>query len=108
MKRDVALYLSDIIENMNDASRFLADIEYDDFIRDKKTVNAVVRSIEVIGEATKHVPQSVREMRPGVCIEAVRSDVFFTAVTARIPHWQHQANSHPIKGACRPKAIIRD
>jgi uncharacterized protein with HEPN domain len=33
---------------------------YEQFIRDRKTLNAVVRSIEVIGEASKNIPESIR------------------------------------------------
>lgn len=37
-----------------------------EFVTDKKTSNAVLRSIEVIGEATKNVPDSVRARYPRV------------------------------------------
>lgn len=35
-------------------------MSYDDFAADKKTVNAVIRSLEVLGEATKHIPPAFR------------------------------------------------
>jgi uncharacterized protein with HEPN domain len=66
MKRDILLYLSDIIENIEDAENFISTLTYDEFVRDKKTVNAVVRSIEIIGEAAKHIPQEIRSHCPGV------------------------------------------
>ena len=34
------------------------------FNRDKKTVNATIRSIEVIGEAAKHIPQDIQARAP--------------------------------------------
>ncbi len=34
---------------------------FEDFAKDRKTINAVIRSIEVIGEATKKIPQSIRD-----------------------------------------------
>ena len=61
MKRDAVFYLADIIENMDDAVKFLAADTCDEFKKDKKTVNAVVRSIEIIGEAAKHVPAEIQE-----------------------------------------------
>jgi uncharacterized protein with HEPN domain len=64
MKRDVVFYLADIVENMDDAVDFIGAISYGDFIKDKKTVNAVVRSIEIIGEAAKHVPAGIQEKNP--------------------------------------------
>jgi uncharacterized protein with HEPN domain len=52
MKRKVALYVHDILQNMQDAEEFIQGLSYDQFAKDKKTFNAVVRAIEVIGEAT--------------------------------------------------------
>lgn len=66
MKRDIALYLSDIITNMNDAEQFIGSKLFDEFRSDKMAVNAVLRSLEVIGEATKNVPEEVRIRRPDV------------------------------------------
>lgn len=60
MTRSAALYVKDIIQNMVDAEEFIQGLSYEIFISDKKTFNAVVRSIEVIGEAVKSIPDSVR------------------------------------------------
>ena len=60
MTRFVALYVKDVIQNMLDAEEFIQGLSYEAFISDKKTFNAVVRSIEVIGEAVKNIPDSVR------------------------------------------------
>ncbi len=40
---------------------FTKGMKFEDFLRDKKTVNAVVRSLEIIGEATKKIPNGMRE-----------------------------------------------
>ena len=39
---------------------------YDEFVCDRKTVNAVVRSIEIIGEATKNIPESLKNKHPQI------------------------------------------
>ena len=53
MMRNLALYVKDIIQNMQDAEEFIQGLSYESFASDKKTFNAVVRAIEVIGEALK-------------------------------------------------------
>ena len=54
--RDIRDYLQDILEAITDIENFVANITYEEFVRDKKTLNAVVRSIEIIGEASKNLP----------------------------------------------------
>jgi len=66
MTRTVALYVKDIIQNMVDAEEFIQGFSYETFISDKKTFNAVVRSIEVIGEAVKNISDSVRSRYPDI------------------------------------------
>jgi uncharacterized protein with HEPN domain len=45
---------------MNDTVEFIEGMSYEQFISDKKTMKAVLRSVEVIGEATKNVPDDIR------------------------------------------------
>ena len=66
MKRDITLYLGDILQNIDDTQQFIANMTYEQFVEDKKTVNAVIRSIEVIGEASKHIPLDIRIKQPDV------------------------------------------
>jgi uncharacterized protein with HEPN domain len=66
MKRDILLYLSNIIENIDDAVNFISTLSFDEFVKDKKSVNAVIRSIEVIGEAAKHVTPEIRSKGPDI------------------------------------------
>jgi len=60
-KREYRDYLNDIYECINDIESFVKDMSYEEFLKDKKTINAVVRSIEIIGEATKHIPKSIKD-----------------------------------------------
>jgi uncharacterized protein with HEPN domain len=59
--RDYSLYLKDIVDALNSIEKFVAGMEYDDFIKDDKTSSAVIRKFEVIGEATKNIPDSMRK-----------------------------------------------
>lgn len=65
MKRDSSLYLKDIIENIELIEKFINEMSYNDFVNDEKTYYAVTRSID-IGEAVKHVPDSIRNKYPEV------------------------------------------
>ena len=41
-------------------------MSYEEFLRDKKTTNAVIRSLEVMGEAAKRIPEVIRENYPDI------------------------------------------
>lgn len=66
MKREIRDYLKDIIEAMDNAISFVNGMEYEDFVRDLKTAYAVVRSLEIIGEAAKKIPKRIREKQPQI------------------------------------------
>ena len=60
-ERDPRVYLADIVETAAKARRFADGLSREEFLQDEKSVFAVVRAIEVIGEAAKRVPRSLRE-----------------------------------------------
>jgi len=64
--RDLRDYINDLIESCEDILSFTKGMSYSDFAGDKKTVNAVIRSLEVIGEATKKLPISFRDNYPDI------------------------------------------
>jgi uncharacterized protein with HEPN domain len=51
--RDWRLYTDDIIESCGRIRRFIAGMTFEAFVADERTVDAVIRNIEVIGEAAK-------------------------------------------------------
>jgi uncharacterized protein with HEPN domain len=59
-KRVIEDYLQNILDSINAIEEFIADISVDDFKQDKKTIFAVIRAIEIIGEAVKNIPESLR------------------------------------------------
>jgi uncharacterized protein with HEPN domain len=59
-------YLEDILETIEKAVQFTEGLTYEQFVRDEKTLFAVIRALEIIGEATKHIPQSARDKHPGI------------------------------------------
>jgi uncharacterized protein with HEPN domain len=64
--RDFQVYVEDIIDAINNIEAYTKGLTYESFVSDKKTVDAVIRNFEIIGEATKHVPLSLRREYPQV------------------------------------------
>ncbi len=65
-ERDIRDFLKDIAENIDDAVQYVAGMTFEEFSLDRKTVKAVVRSFEVVGEAAKHIPQEFRDSYPDI------------------------------------------
>jgi uncharacterized protein with HEPN domain len=59
-------YLEDILDAATKVASFVASMTYEQFASDEKTVYAVIHCFEIIGEATKRVPQSVKDKYPKV------------------------------------------
>jgi uncharacterized protein with HEPN domain len=65
-KREFRDYINDIIEATNNIQKFVQDLDYDHFFHDKKTTYAVVRGLEIIGEASKNIPNDIKENYPDI------------------------------------------
>lgn len=66
MKKEFLDYIEDVVDAMAKAESFVQDLDYEDFAADAKTTFAVTRALEIIGEAVKKVPRSVRTRYPDV------------------------------------------
>ena len=66
MKREFLDYVDDVADAMRKTQGFTGGMNYEEFSKDEKTVFAVIRAIEVIGEAAKKIPLSVRKRYPDV------------------------------------------
>lgn len=53
--------LNDILSEINKIFKFIDKMTYTEFIKDEKTIYAVTRSLEIIGEATKNIPDDVKD-----------------------------------------------
>ena len=66
MARDYKVFLEDVLEAVSKIRRYTAGLSKEVFSGDEKTLDAVVRNLEVIGEAIKKVPPEVRSKYPSV------------------------------------------
>ncbi|MBA3532903.1 MAG: DUF86 domain-containing protein [Ardenticatenales bacterium] len=59
-------FLQDTLQAVQDAQDFVSGLTFEAFMADRKSTFAVVRALEIIGEATKHIPQTVRDRYPAI------------------------------------------
>ena len=57
-KRETKLLLEDIIESIDKIERYTKNITFEEFFKDEKTIDAVIRNFEVIGEAANQIPKT--------------------------------------------------
>jgi len=65
-RRDFLDYLSDMLDAIGKIEQFVAQMDYEQFAADDRTVFAVIRAIEIMGEAAKHIPPAVRRRHSGI------------------------------------------
>jgi len=61
MRRDFSLYLDDILEAIHQIRTYLADQNEEAFTKDRKTQDAVIRNLEIIGEAAGKLPEQMQK-----------------------------------------------
>jgi len=66
MSRDQVMYLQDIAQSCEKILRFTAGLTRSELIQDEKTYDAVVRNLEIIGEAAKHISDELRKQLTGI------------------------------------------
>lgn len=59
-KREWELYIEDILECIRKIEIYIEDISLEDFKKDIKTIDAVIRNFEIIGEASKNIPNEIK------------------------------------------------
>jgi len=65
-KVDFRVYIQDILEAIQRIDEYLTGITFEEFSKDNKTIDAVVRNFAVIGEAARNVPVSVKRKHPEI------------------------------------------
>jgi len=65
-KRDYILFLEDILDALEKIENYTKNLSFTEFADNGMAVDAVIRNFEVIGEATKNVPEEIKEKYPEV------------------------------------------
>ncbi|MEK6928156.1 MAG: DUF86 domain-containing protein [Nanoarchaeota archaeon] len=66
MKRDYKLYLKDIKEGISQIENYMKNISEEEFNKNKLIQDAVLRRLEIIGEASRNIPRALKEKNPQV------------------------------------------
>jgi len=98
--RDFTIYLKDILTAIESIEGFIAGMDLDAFESDDKTTSAVLRKLEIIGEAVKQIPDEIRQKHSHVPWKemagmrdklihfyfGVDYHLVWKAITERLPH----------------------
>ncbi|NJO43272.1 MAG: DUF86 domain-containing protein [Cyanobacteria bacterium RU_5_0] len=66
MSRNIRLYFQDIVTSCTKVLKYTQGMTFEAFIADERTFDAVVRNLQIIGEAVKNVPQETRDLAPEI------------------------------------------
>ncbi|TDP81424.1 uncharacterized protein with HEPN domain [Halanaerobium saccharolyticum] len=64
--RKPEVYLNDILRSINKVQNYSGDISFEEFKEKEMVQDAVLRNLEIIGEAVKNVPADIREDYPAI------------------------------------------
>lgn len=65
-RRDHKLYVEDVLQSMDRIERYTRGQTFERFRRSEMVADAVIRNLEIIGEAARSIPQEVRQRHPDI------------------------------------------
>jgi len=66
MKRDTIVYIEDILDCIEKIEEYTRGVFESEFIQDSEKQDAVIRRLEIIGEAVKNIPENLRNQCPNI------------------------------------------
>ncbi len=66
MTRDIRVYIEDILDSITKIEQYTQTINEEDFLTNTQLQDAVLRRLEIIGEAVKNIPQAFRDKYPNI------------------------------------------
>jgi uncharacterized protein with HEPN domain len=99
--RQIELYIDDICDAVERIAAYAGNLSREEFMNDRRTIDAVVRNLEVLGEAAKHIPTEVRVLFSDIDWKAIAGmrdiliheyfgvdyDIVWDVVSKRIPQF---------------------
>ena len=70
--RNLLLRIEDILEAVHNIRTYTEGMDYPTWCKDKKTIDAVIRNFEIIGEAANHIPADVQSHYPHIPWQQMR------------------------------------
>jgi uncharacterized protein with HEPN domain len=71
-KRGIKLYLEDVNESIRKIEKYTHGINFDEFSKDDKSIDAVVRNLSIIGEAVINIPKEIKAKNPDVAWKEIK------------------------------------
>ncbi len=71
-KRVPSLLVEDIIDSSNKILDYTRNLSFEEFIQDGKTIDAVIRNFEIIGEAANRLPEDFKDLHPNIDWHRIR------------------------------------
>ena len=65
-KRHYSLFFEDAIDSMDKIENYIEGLDYESFVQDNMVVDAVIRNLEIIGEAIRNIPDDFVEKYPEI------------------------------------------
>src|SRR4029077_7006537 len=65
-KRDPKLFLDDILNSLSKIEEYTEKLAFEEFSNDQMVLDAVVRNLEIIGEAARNIPQELKSKNPDI------------------------------------------
>jgi uncharacterized protein with HEPN domain len=61
LKRSYKLFVEDILDSMDKIENYIENLSYGDFVDNQMIIDAVVRNLEIIGEAANNIPKDIKK-----------------------------------------------
>lgn len=71
MERDYKLFIKDILESIGLIQNYIEGISEEGFYQDTKLQDAVIRRLEIIGEASSRIPRAVKQLNKNIDWESI-------------------------------------